>query len=123
MKHIVLRALLFTLTVAIWYLSLTGNPPLPETGIRWFDKVEHTGAYGVLAFVAVLTFEQVMGGWRPLLLLISLVSGQGVLLEFLQGSMNRGRSFEVADMGAKTVGALFGALLAYLLIRHRKGEN
>ncbi len=42
----------------------------------------------------------------------------GVLIEFLQSSMNLGRSFEVDDMLADGAGALLGVLCIDFLIKH-----
>lgn len=104
----------------IWYFSLVSNPPLPETSMVGFDKLEHAGAYALLAFFAVAAGEPMVVGWRSILLLIVVVSANGVILECLQKVMQQGRSFEVADMAANTVGAAVGAVVARRMAGRRE---
>ncbi|GAB4299755.1 MAG: hypothetical protein Fur0034_11730 [Desulfuromonadia bacterium] len=115
------RVTIFLLWLAtIWYLSLVSNLPLPETSFVGFDKLEHAGAYALLAFLAVLAFEPVLAGWRSVVLVIVILSVNGAILECLQKVMCQGRSFEVADMAANTVGTAVGAVVARRVTGHRE---
>jgi len=83
-------------------------------GIPHFDKVAHLGAYGVWSFLFLLAAQKTLGYckqrmWQIVGLLILVGCG----LEFGQYYMHEGRSFEVLDMLANTVGVMTGILIYY----------
>ncbi len=75
---------------------------LSKLGIN--DKIEHFGAYAVLALLPTVHEK-----WRRLSLLLLLMLLLGVALEFGQ-LYSPGRSFEIGDMVADATGLLAGFL-------------
>ena len=74
------------------------------------DKLQHFGAYAVLAFVPVLHERpRVVGA-----IALSLI-GLGVALEFGQALVSR--DFEIGDMVADTAGVVAGLATGWLLRR------
>lgn len=89
------------------YLSLA-DLHLPQTPVRWFDKVNHLLAYGFL----MGWFGQLYLRWKSRLVLVFLLIGLGVAMELLQGQLPY-RWFEIADAIANAV----GVLLAWICLR------
>ena len=88
------------------YLSLTPHPPEPLSFSN-ADKLEHGFAYGSLA----LWFCQIYVSTRSRLMMLAVLIGLGVGLEFVQGWTGY-RVCDVWDMVANSVGVLIGLLLA-----------
>jgi VanZ family protein len=98
---------------AIWIVMLAlvvSGELLPGTSppMRWVsstgisDKVLHYGAYTLLAVIPMLGFAQTGGSlWALAMILL------GVALEFAQRVVP-GRSFELGDITANTLGVLTG---------------
>src|SRR5262249_34376987 len=96
------------LTVIV--LSLLPGRDLPQIGIS--DKLEHATAYAGMALTGSLAFPR-----RPALLwLLVLLPALGVGLEFGQ-MLVPGRSAEVGDAVANTIGVLLVILPALVLLR------
>ena len=95
----------------IIYLSLLpGNAGiLTLFHIPHFDKVAHMGAYGIWSFLFLFASGRISGysGIRSAWMVASLCL-VGCGLEFAQYYLHEGRSFEVLDMVANTIGALLG---------------
>jgi VanZ family protein len=71
------------------------------------DKTEHFIAYLLLAMIPVLGFELGKGILAALSMILL-----GVALEFIQ-RLIPGRSFELADMLANTLGVMTGIVLGF----------
>jgi len=106
---VVMTKVAWILWIALLALVVTGelipgtSPPLrwvSATGIS--DKMLHCGAYTLLAAIPVLAFAQA----RSVLWALALMP-VGVVLEFLQNVVP-GRSFELGDITANTLGVLAG---------------
>ena len=93
------------LVFLVIYLSLVPFPPQPVP-FAFADKLEHGFAYGLLSF----WFCQVHVSAHSRLLVIAALIGLGAGLEFLQEGTGY-RTFDVWDMAANCIGALFGLLL------------
>lgn len=93
------------------------NPPVPA-GVAGLDKVVHFGMYGVLAALLVWVWS----GRRPtatvVLGTLLAVSAYGALDEWHQQFIP-GRSMELGDWLADSVGALVGATAAAVMLRAR----
>lgn len=87
---------------AVFYLSLTPNPPQPVT-FEFSDKFEHTLAYACL----MLWFCQIYQARRQRLAVAVLLAAMGAGIEFLQ-RMTDYRFFEYADMLANVTGVFLG---------------
>jgi hypothetical protein len=96
------------LVAAVVYGSLTPHLVLPVPGN--FDKVEHFSAYSALALWFTGLFRRT-GYWKVAVSLL----GLGLSMEILQGLMHMGRSAEVLDMVANTVGVVAGLAVAVVL--------
>lgn len=112
------------MAVLYWFSSLTDVPD-PPAGLS--DKDIHFMIYGGLAVVSVRALAK--GQWRQLTLLVALgatviASGYGVFDEFHQTRV-AGRTFEIADMIADTLGALAAsaALWAWSILRARRSST
>jgi len=97
----------WVLVAAIVWLSLTPSPPKLE--FEQSDKLGHLAAYGTLMF----WFCQLYARRAPRLAYAVAFVAMGITLEFAQGETGY-RSFELADMGANTLGVLLGWGLAVL---------
>jgi VanZ family protein len=77
------------------------------------DKLQHCGAYAVLAFLPCIYERR-----RVAVMLLVLAAAMGVLLEFGQ-LFSPGRSFDVYDMLADGIGIILGAAAALpVRLRH-----
>ena len=84
------------LAVVLLYYSVAPVPPI-ETDISYFDKIEHVGAYFVLALLIYIASKKA--------LLSFLISGvYGVLMELVQNLLAY-RFFSIFDVIANFVGA------------------
>ena len=103
-----LRLVLFVLAaLTILLLSIMPNPPVPQTGLLSWDKVQHALAYAFLASLA---------GWALLPLVASPVRawryalifalGYGVLMEVIQAWLTPARHGDVGDVLANALGGL-----------------
>jgi VanZ family protein len=95
------RAISFGLVMLVIWLSLT--PHSIKIPIEHGDKFGHFAAYATLTF----WFAQLDMRHRVRLEYAIGLFTLGVALEFAQG-LTHYRTFEVADMGANTVGVLLG---------------
>ena len=101
-------AMSVALVAVVVYGSLTPSLVLPVPGN--FDKVEHFSAYCALALWFTGLFQRARY-WRVAVALLAL----GLSMEILQGVMHMGRSAEVLDMVANTVGVVAGLAMALVL--------
>ena len=104
MQKVTWTVWIVTLVLVISGELLPGTSPpmrwVSSTGIS--DKVLHYGAYTLLAVIPILGFAPA-AGVRWALAMIPL----GVVLEFVQKAVP-GRSFELGDITANTLGVLTG---------------
>lgn len=105
-------ALLLIWLGAIVWLSLTSAPPTVAGWLGW-DKLQHAVAYGVLAWLLarVLVCWEFRGcrhvWWQAWVLTVFF----GLLLEFFQHVMQRGRVAEWQDLVADGIGALIACVI------------
>jgi VanZ family protein len=103
--------LAFAATVAtVIVLSLLTGRDLPQVGLP--DKLEHVIAYAGMALAGSLAFPRLPAFLRLLVLLPAL----GIALEFCQ-MLVPGRSAEVGDAVADTIGVLLVIVPALVLQR------
>lgn len=103
----ILVAIGWLLVAAIIWLSLTPRPPDVGAG----DKLSHFAAYGTL----MLWFAQLYRPTRTRVLYAVGFVIMGIVLEFVQGAV--GRTYEVEDMFANTIGVLLGWGVAIILFK------
>lgn len=100
---------LWMLAVAVVVIgSLVPAHDLPEVP-QGFDKLEHFGAYAVLAAGAVQLFVRRLS-WGFVCVLLVLM---GIGLEYLQAQMGLGRMLDRQDALANTIGVLIGLATAF----------
>jgi len=78
------RLLLFiTAALAVFWLSVMPDPPIPETGPLAWDKVQHALAYG---------FLMLLGGWAFLPLIPSRLSAwrRALIIVVVYGALMEG---------------------------------
>jgi hypothetical protein len=100
-------ALSMVLLAAVFYVCL--QPGLGVSVPAGFDKVEHLAAYVLLA----MWFTGLVARGRYWAVAAGLLA-LGALIEVLQWRMNLGRSAEVLDMLANTLGVGVGITIALL---------
>jgi VanZ family protein len=105
-RPIRIAAFLAACAVIAW-LSVAPTTAVPSANM--WDKLEHAGAYFGLALLGAWSFRA--GSWRLALGLFAL----GVGLEFAQATMGWGRSGDVLDALANSVGIALGLGLAHLV--------
>jgi VanZ family protein len=113
-----LPALLWLIFVTA--ISVTPGVPLPKFELFSPDKLGHVAAYGLLSGLLLWGFSRFkkrLPNWKEGLLIFSLSTGYGILLEFVQGAFIPGRFYEVDDMIANAAGAALAWGAAHLLLR------
>ena len=89
-------------------LSVTPGVPLPKFDLFSSDKIGHATAYGLLSGLllwGLFRSKKRLSNWKEGLLIFSLSTGYGILLEFVQGAFIPGRFYEIDDMIANAAGA------------------
>ena len=80
------------------------SPAAPSLSVSNIDKLQHFGAYALLAALAFLGCRT--RSWRVALALV----GLGVALEFAQGALDQGRDASLLDALANTAGVVLVTL-------------
>ena len=119
------RFVLYILPVVVYagvIFFLSSQPTLPAPGINHFDKVAHFSVYAGLAFLAA----RGMRGYGPELRSAAIF---GAVLAALYGvsdeihqSFVPGRSADVWDVLADTLGGAAGAFVWLLIAKRRKNR-
>lgn len=115
------RLLLFIVAaLAIFFLSIMPNPPVPRSGILSWDKLQHALGYA---------FLMVLGGWALLPLVASKLRAwryalmitvvYGALMEGVQSLFTSGRRGDPEDILANALGGVAIYLLIWLLSSRR----
>ena len=98
-------------------LSLLPPQDFPQLPLfEGFDKVVHFMMY----FIFSLLFSWAMKtelNYLRLLLIIPITIGWGVFMEIMQLEMHLGRSFDLYDMLANSIGVSFGILIFVFVTR------
>jgi len=100
--------------IAITFLSLSSNVPMPRVNFFSPDKVAHAGAYALLTWLLALGLRKSKTGPlsnRNLLLIFCFAAGYGALMEWVQGTFFPNRFFEYYDMLANATGALLAIII------------
>jgi VanZ family protein len=95
------------------YLFLAPNPPVPEMGFEYQDKLGHLVIYTVL----MAWFGNLYHARRTRIAYAVFFISMGVVLEFLQ-DLGQDRMFEYADMLANTLGVFLGYIITLGSMRH-----
>ena len=82
-------------------------------GIPHIDKLAHFGIYAVWTFLICLSLDRNTKGSLKKIGWIAFLTGAvlGILLELGQYAMTFGRSYEIGDIIANTIGSLAGVLV------------
>jgi len=114
--------------VLLYIACIAGLSLLPQNEFpkvlffRGFDKVVHIFLY--LLFSLLLCWSVKMElNFSWLFLIIPVTVGWGVLMELLQKSMHLGRSFDLNDIIANTLGVVTGVLIYVLASESSKKKN
>lgn len=102
------------LVAATWTLLIATSCLLPASTFREFsfdsligiDKIVHLSIYFGFIVLWALVRPKLNAQTRYLLLFIGI--GYGILIEVLQAKMSLGRSYDIADIIANTVGCILG---------------
>ena len=97
--------------MAIFMASSSKDLAAPSIAFS-YDKLAHLLVFGLLA-TAVLRIPRVFNlGWRGVFMTIALISLYGALDEYRQ-SFTAGRSVELGDWIADTLGAIIASIVYY----------
>lgn len=108
--------------IAIWLIMLFVLSVMPTKDIpirtRNLDKLLHAVLYAItcLLFYKVLLARYTK--WKSLAIAFVSSSLYGVLMEFAQQYIAKGRSMDTRDMAANTVGALI--IVLYIIATHKQ---
>lgn len=115
--------LFFRYTLVFIYLgclvTLSLIPPRSLPKIPLFagaDKLIHVGMYLIFAVLSAWALKIEQYRWRVWLIL-PLTIGWGILMEYVQLEMGRGRSFSWYDILANTTGVIIGILFFVMVSR------
>jgi len=107
------------LAVILWALSLiyfclTPSPPQLEGPLGW-DKLQHAGAFGLLAYFIFKTsrLQNFSLNFSGCFAVIS-TSFFGGLIELLQGWLTPNRNADLLDFMADTIGSMIVVFLLYI---------
>lgn len=108
----------------ILFLSLTPSPPQPPGFLGW-DKLQHAGAYGLLALLFACCLRTWFGATAVYACRIAwaVATAFGAMLELLQMFAHSGRSAEWGDLAADAVGALLACVVFRLASAARSRRN
>ena len=98
----------------VWTAFIASSCLLPSSLFKPFtfqsllelDKFIHLVLYFVFVQLWVLNLEKINRKNKLVILLIGII--YGIFIEFMQSAMNIGRSYEIDDMIANTLGAILG---------------
>jgi glycopeptide antibiotics resistance protein len=108
------RAQIFAL---IWTAFIASSCLLPASVFKPFSFQNLLGLDKLIHLILYFVFVQLWGlsnkhlNLKKKIVILSLGIIYGILIEFLQSAMNNGRSFEVDDMIANTIGCILGVYL------------
>jgi VanZ family protein len=118
------RFAVYILPIVLWCVTifvLSAQSHLPSVSVNHIDKLEHAAAYGVMGALFTRAFLGYGGKPRTALLLaIFFASAYGATDEIHQ-RFTPGRSPDVLDWAADTVGAALGSF-CWLFIFVKRGE-
>lgn len=100
-------------------VTLSLIPPQSLPKIPLFvgaDKLIHVGMYLIFAVLSAWALRIEQYRWR-VMLIIPITIGWGILMEYVQLEMRRGRSFSWYDIFANTIGVIIG-IIFYVLVTH-----
>ncbi|MDG1724293.1 MAG: VanZ family protein [Bacteroidia bacterium] len=101
----------------IWTIFIVSFCLLPSSIFKTFssmslfqlDKIIHILLYFVFVQLWALNLKKEEQKNKIIILLIGIA--YGVIIEYLQITMNMGRNFEIGDMIANTIGCILGVVL------------
>lgn len=109
--HLKYAFIAIVLLVAIMYVSLLPKIELPKTSIFQADKIAHLGMYFILSIVLHKGFFNIKSK-KAIVIACILSFLYGFIVEILQYSLTSTRMFDVFDIFANGMGAIF----AYLIV-------
>ncbi len=106
-------------TLMILVACLIPGRDVPDVDVPFADKWVHFIIFAGFSFLWTCTFKQT--SWRAGLTTGILSVLLGYAVELLQGSgITEGRSYDLYDLLADSVGGMLGLLLFFLLYRHAR---
>ncbi|MDB5034598.1 MAG: VanZ family protein [Chlorobi bacterium] len=118
----VLPAILYALL--IYFISSLSTPPAPTYALEWGDKINHTGAFGLMMLFGFRAFRWLMPNRSIAAHLIAALifcCFYGASDEYHQ-SFVPNRTADVMDWIADSTGAILATLFILFIIRTRAGR-
>ncbi len=81
-----------------------------DFGFLYNDKIVHTTTFLLLTLLGIFSFSRT----KPIIFVI-IFTVYGILIEFLQGYMKLGRTFEYSDMLCDFIGCLIGLTITKII--------
>jgi len=103
----------FTWAIIILYLSATAVPQFKIDFIFSPDKINHFAAYGLLSILMVwgIWKTQKVFKRKVLLIILTISSIYGILMEIMQYLFFPNRYFDYGDMIANILGSILGIII------------
>lgn len=115
-------ALVFIYLGCLVTLSLIPPKSLPKIPLfAGADKLIHVGMYLIFALLSAWALRIEQYRWR-MWLIIPVTIGWGILMEYVQLEMGRGRAFSWYDILSNTTGVIIG-ILFYVVVSRTAFEN
>lgn len=109
-------------TIFLAILSFINVHGLPSYGSSFDDKINHFGAYTVLAIL--WAYYLLLRSNKKALLITTLgTMGYGIIIEFLQNRINPLRTFDLFDIVANCLGVIFGIIIVHYILKHKVKIN
>lgn len=100
----------------IWTAFIASSCLLPPSLFKPFTFQSLFGLYKLIHLVLYFVFVQLWAlnlkkiNWKNKLVILLIGITYGILIEFMQSTMNIGRSYEIDDMIANTLGCILGII-------------
>ncbi len=121
LDHRIFLFIALAYTALATFLSLGSPGDVPIADGQQLDKVAHFLAYFVFTAIWFFYFYRINNP-RPLLFALVFAIVYGILMEMLQGMMNVGRTADLYDSLANTLGALTAVFLVNMLRKRVKNQ-
>ena len=109
-----MKLILARILAIVWSAFIASSCLLPPSLFKpftfhillWLDKFIHLVLYFVFVQLWILNLEKINRKNKLVILLIGII--YGIFIEVMQSAMNIGRSYEIDDMIANTLGCILG---------------
>ncbi len=114
------KILAFIYTLAVAYISLTPLDKYNLPNFNMADKIVHLLLYFFLTYFWLLAYPSL---WKIKWTYMAIIIAWGILIEFLQAFLIIGRSGDVFDALANSIGCVLGMLFSAVFLIKSKANK